>query len=240
MKQLIVNADDFGLTKRVSEGIVDAHRHGIVSSTTLMANGGAFEAAVALRRQAPHLGIGAHLNLSEGDTGLACTQDSQSPRWPRKTVFDSGSAVEGHCHPTGQSGRCRKRAPGANRKDSPRRHCADAPRRAQARARSARCFGHRHSPGPGVFHSQRALPAGGASRNSSTCWSPMTDQPRRDPQAVPRRTWRLRLRPALQAKTGRGRAALSRPLLRPQPHGLPRYPRDSRTCWADCRKARAS
>jgi predicted glycoside hydrolase/deacetylase ChbG (UPF0249 family) len=66
MKQLIVNADDFGLTKRVSEGIVEAHRHGIVSSTTLMANGGAFEAAAALRRQAPHLGIGMHLNLSEG------------------------------------------------------------------------------------------------------------------------------------------------------------------------------
>src|SRR5271167_2760576 len=56
MKQLIVNADDFGLTKRVSEGIVEAHRHGIVSSTTLMANGGAFQAAAAMRRQAPHLG----------------------------------------------------------------------------------------------------------------------------------------------------------------------------------------
>lgn len=66
MKRLIVNADDFGLTKRVSEGIVDAHRHGIVSSTTVMANGEAFEAAVALSRQVPHLGIGAHLNLSEG------------------------------------------------------------------------------------------------------------------------------------------------------------------------------
>ena len=66
MKQLIVNADDFGLTMRVSEGIVEAHRRGIVTSTTLMANGAAFDAAVALRRQAPHLGIGAHLNLSEG------------------------------------------------------------------------------------------------------------------------------------------------------------------------------
>lgn len=66
MKQLIVNADDFGLTKRVSEGIGEAHRYGIVSSTTLTANGGAFEAAAALSRQVPHLGIGAHLNLSEG------------------------------------------------------------------------------------------------------------------------------------------------------------------------------
>src|SRR5215471_3631297 len=66
MKQLIVNADDFGLTKRVSEAIVEAHRHGIVTSTTLMANGAAFEAAVASSRQMPRLGIGAHLNLSEG------------------------------------------------------------------------------------------------------------------------------------------------------------------------------
>ena len=66
MKQLIVNADDFGLTKRVSEAIVDAHRHGIVTSTTLMANGAAFDAATALGRQMPRLGIGVHLNLSEG------------------------------------------------------------------------------------------------------------------------------------------------------------------------------
>ena len=66
MKKLIVNADDFGLTKRVTEAIVDAHRHGIVTSTTLMANGVAFETAMALSRQMPRLGIGAHLNLSEG------------------------------------------------------------------------------------------------------------------------------------------------------------------------------
>jgi chitin disaccharide deacetylase len=67
VRQLIVNADDFGLTKRVSAAIVDAHRHGIVSSTTLMANGGAFQEAAALSLQVPHLGIGAHLNLSEGE-----------------------------------------------------------------------------------------------------------------------------------------------------------------------------
>jgi chitin disaccharide deacetylase len=66
MKQLIVNADDFGLTKRVSEAIVDAHRRGIVTSTTLMANGAAFDTATALSRQMPRLGIGVHLNLSEG------------------------------------------------------------------------------------------------------------------------------------------------------------------------------
>jgi len=43
MKRLIVNADDFGLTENVNRGILDAHREGIVTSTTLLANGMAFE-----------------------------------------------------------------------------------------------------------------------------------------------------------------------------------------------------
>jgi len=67
MRQLIVNADDFGLTEAVSSGILDAHREGIVTSTTLMANGGAFDAAVSMSRRAPRLGIGVHLNLSAGE-----------------------------------------------------------------------------------------------------------------------------------------------------------------------------
>ncbi len=66
MKQLIVNADDFGLTEGVSRGIVEAHRRGIVTSTTLLANGAVFESAVALALASPGLGVGVHLNLSEG------------------------------------------------------------------------------------------------------------------------------------------------------------------------------
>jgi chitin disaccharide deacetylase len=66
MRQLIVNADDFGLTERVSEGILDAHREGIVTSTTLMANGGAFDSTVSMSRRASRLGIGVHLNLTDG------------------------------------------------------------------------------------------------------------------------------------------------------------------------------
>ena len=38
-KQLVVNADDFGFTPDVNEGIVEAHLHGILTATTLMANG---------------------------------------------------------------------------------------------------------------------------------------------------------------------------------------------------------
>jgi chitin disaccharide deacetylase len=66
VKQLIVNADDFGLTVGVTQGILDAHRAGIVTSTTLMANGAAFDFAVTARRLTPALGVGVHLNLSEG------------------------------------------------------------------------------------------------------------------------------------------------------------------------------
>jgi hopanoid biosynthesis associated protein HpnK len=66
MKQLIVNADDFGLTSGVSRGIMAAHVHGIVTSASLMANGNVFEEAVALARRSPQLGIGVHLNLTQG------------------------------------------------------------------------------------------------------------------------------------------------------------------------------
>ena len=66
MKQLIVNADDFGLTTGVTQGILDAHREGIVTSTTLMANGGAFETAVSMGRRENNLAIGVHLNLTQG------------------------------------------------------------------------------------------------------------------------------------------------------------------------------
>lgn len=63
MKQLIVNADDFGFTRDVNEGIVHACRAGILTATTLMATGGAFEHAVELAGQTPELDIGVHLVL---------------------------------------------------------------------------------------------------------------------------------------------------------------------------------
>ena len=67
MRRLIVNADDFGLTQAVSEGILDAHSEGIVTSTSLMATGSAFDTAVSISRRTPELGIGVHLNLTAGE-----------------------------------------------------------------------------------------------------------------------------------------------------------------------------
>lgn len=66
MKRLVVNADDFGFTTDVNEGIVEAHRHGILTSTTLMANGAAFDHAVMLARANPSLDVGCHLVLIGG------------------------------------------------------------------------------------------------------------------------------------------------------------------------------
>jgi len=66
VKNLIVNADDFGWTEGVNRWILEAFRHGIVTSTSLMANGEAFANAIELARTAPDLGVGVHLNLSDG------------------------------------------------------------------------------------------------------------------------------------------------------------------------------
>ena len=63
--RLIVNADDFGISEAVNHGIVDAHRRGIVTSTSLMANGRAFEHAVRLAKDCPTLDVGVHLTLTE-------------------------------------------------------------------------------------------------------------------------------------------------------------------------------
>lgn len=63
---LIVNADDFGFGPGVNAGIAAAHTRGILTSTTLMANGDAFDDAVARARDLPDLGIGCHLVLLGG------------------------------------------------------------------------------------------------------------------------------------------------------------------------------
>jgi predicted glycoside hydrolase/deacetylase ChbG (UPF0249 family) len=66
LKRLIVNADDFGYTRDVNRGIVDAHVTGILTATTLMANGPAFDHAVELAKQYANLDVGCHLVLIGG------------------------------------------------------------------------------------------------------------------------------------------------------------------------------
>jgi len=62
-RRLVVVADDLGFTRDVNEGILEAHRRGIVRAASLMATGAAFGHAVELARRVPTLEVGAHLTL---------------------------------------------------------------------------------------------------------------------------------------------------------------------------------
>jgi predicted glycoside hydrolase/deacetylase ChbG (UPF0249 family) len=70
VRELIVNADELGLTEGVNHGIVKVHRQGIVTSTTMVANVVtdelAFDHAVELARATPSLAVGVHLNVTYG------------------------------------------------------------------------------------------------------------------------------------------------------------------------------
>lgn len=68
---LTVNADDFGFTRGVNRGILHCHLQGILTSTTLMANGEAFKDAVELALAHPSLDVGAHLVLVQGRSVLS-------------------------------------------------------------------------------------------------------------------------------------------------------------------------
>ncbi|HET8569056.1 MAG TPA: ChbG/HpnK family deacetylase [Candidatus Limnocylindria bacterium] len=63
---MIVNADDLGRSAGVNEGIARAHREGIVTSATLMANAPGGAAAGTLARALPRLDVGVHLVLTFG------------------------------------------------------------------------------------------------------------------------------------------------------------------------------
>jgi chitin disaccharide deacetylase len=74
VRRLIVNADDFGYTSGVNRAIVEAHSHGVVTSSTLMANGAAFAEAVRLTQTVPALSVGCHVVLTDGDPVLEAEQ----------------------------------------------------------------------------------------------------------------------------------------------------------------------
>lgn len=77
-KKLIINADDFGLTPGVTQGIIEAHNNGIVTSTTALTVSDYFlDAMKTASIQAPTLGIGIHLTL---------TLNNHQPILPREIV----------------------------------------------------------------------------------------------------------------------------------------------------------
>ncbi len=65
-RKLIINADDLGLCACVNRGIERAHKEGVLTSATLLANCPGFEDGLRIARENPGLGIGVHLNLVRG------------------------------------------------------------------------------------------------------------------------------------------------------------------------------
>lgn len=67
MKYVIVNGDDLGLSRGVTRGILDAHEHGVVTSTSLLVNRPASEAAARAVRRVPALSVGLHVDLANAE-----------------------------------------------------------------------------------------------------------------------------------------------------------------------------
>jgi hopanoid biosynthesis associated protein HpnK len=92
VRRLIVNADDFGFTSGVNQGIAEAHSRGVVTSSTLMANGPAFAEAAQLARTLPTLSIGCHVVLIDGRPVLSA---EQVPSLTRGACFRDGMMAFG-------------------------------------------------------------------------------------------------------------------------------------------------
>jgi hopanoid biosynthesis associated protein HpnK len=87
VRRLIINADDFGFTSGVNRAIIEAHTNGVVTSSTLMANGAAFAEAAQLAKTTPKLSIGCHVVLTDGKPVLG---SEQVPSLTRAANFRDG------------------------------------------------------------------------------------------------------------------------------------------------------
>ncbi len=73
-RRVIINADDFGFSSGVNHAIIEAHERGVLTSTSLMVTGAAFEEAVTLALAHPKLAVGLHLVLACGKAVLPRAQ----------------------------------------------------------------------------------------------------------------------------------------------------------------------
>ncbi|MFZ0138945.1 MAG: ChbG/HpnK family deacetylase [Candidatus Sulfotelmatobacter sp.] len=106
MRRLIVNADDFGFTAGINRAIVEAHTCGIVTSSTLMANGRAFEEAARSAATVPRLSVGCHVVLIDGVPVLDAellpsitSSNSSGPRFRDGLKSFAARALAGRLNP---------------------------------------------------------------------------------------------------------------------------------------------
>ena len=92
MKKLIVTADDVGLDRGMTAGAIEAHRSGIVTACSIVANGREFDDAVARLRDVPSLEVGVHLTLVEE---RALTTGEPMPKNWMRFLFTRFGDIEG-------------------------------------------------------------------------------------------------------------------------------------------------
>jgi hopanoid biosynthesis associated protein HpnK len=92
-RRLIINGDDFGVSREVNQAVILAHRRGILTSTSLMVSGQACEHAVTLAKENPRLAVGLHVTCADGHPVM---RPSEIPHVVGKNgTFPSGPARAG-------------------------------------------------------------------------------------------------------------------------------------------------
>jgi predicted glycoside hydrolase/deacetylase ChbG (UPF0249 family) len=74
VRNLIVNADDFGASEGVNRGILECHVDGVVTSASLMVDGSAAREAAQAVRDHPGLSVGLHFVDDGDDVARALTR----------------------------------------------------------------------------------------------------------------------------------------------------------------------
>ena len=90
MKKLIINADDFGMSREVNEGTKKGIEQGIITSVSVMANMPFFEDAIRFLKKHPRVSVGLHFNITEGkplifpkDAKNLIREDDSFYHWPQ-------------------------------------------------------------------------------------------------------------------------------------------------------------
>ncbi|MDR3742446.1 MAG: ChbG/HpnK family deacetylase [Terracidiphilus sp.] len=104
MRQIIVNADDFGLTRGVNRAILELNLGGVLTSATLMANASASDDAIELALNTPSLAVGCHVVLVDGTpvlppSAIPTLIDPQTGQFHRKLTTFLRLLLSGRIHP---------------------------------------------------------------------------------------------------------------------------------------------
>ncbi|MDF7673569.1 hopanoid biosynthesis-associated protein HpnK [Acetobacteraceae bacterium ESL0709] len=89
-RRVIISADDFGMSQEVNEAIEQANRQGILTTASLMVAGPALEDALRRARRLPHLRLGLHLVVIEGDSLLKDPHITDRQGWFGRNQLELG------------------------------------------------------------------------------------------------------------------------------------------------------